>query len=83
MNDSNNLSQFLYDKYLEYAQPTTSQTPTPYVPSIPMSQLYDILVRGPRIFATSSPEGWYVELDEYLYCSSYAQQEESFDILLW
>ena len=37
MNDNNNLLQFLYDKYLEDAQPATAQTPTQPMPSIPVS----------------------------------------------
>jgi len=58
MNDSNNLLQFLYNKYSEDAQPSTPQTPTQPMPSIPVSQfLYDALVRGPGISTTIGPEG--------------------------
>ncbi|KAJ8441089.1 hypothetical protein Cgig2_000350 [Carnegiea gigantea] len=54
MNDSNNLLQFLYDKYSEDAQPTTPQTPIQPMPSVPVSQfLYDTLVRGPGVSTTS------------------------------
>jgi len=84
MNDSNNLLQFLYDKYSEDAQPATPQTPSQPMPSVPVSQfLYDTLVRGPGVSTTSGPEGRYAELNEYLHCSGYAQPDESSDILLW
>ena len=83
MNDSNNLLQFLYDKYSEDVQPSSPQPPTQAKSYVPMSQfLYDILVRGPRISTESGPKARYAELNEYLHCSHYAQPDEFFDILL-
>ena len=83
MNDSNNLLQFLYDKYSEDAQPPTPPTPTQSMTYVPMSQfLYDTLVRGPGVSTASGPKGRYAELNEYLHCSGYAQPDEFFDILL-
>ena len=84
MNDSNNLLQFLYDKYSEDAQPATPRTPTQPMPFVLVSQfLYNMLMRGPGVSTTSGPEGRYAELNELLHCSGYAQPDESFDILLW
>ena len=49
-----------------------------------MSQfLYDTLVRGRGVSTALGPEGRYVELNEYLHYSGYAQLDKSFDILSW
>ena len=83
MNDSNNLLQFLYDKYSGDAQPATPQNPTQPMSYVPMSQfLYDILVTRPGISTALGPKGRYAELNKYLHCSGYAQPDEFFDILL-
>ena len=72
------------DKYSKDAQPAIPQTPTQPMRSVPLSKfLYDTLVRGLGISTISGPEVRYAELNEYLHCSSYAQPDESFDILLW
>jgi len=44
--------------------------------------LYGTLARGQGISTTSSPEGGYAELNEYLHVLV-MQSDESFDILLW